>query len=110
MLEECIVLFSCTTFFKKGRHTPMAGNLPLIGITIGDNIWIGAGASVLDGVKIGRDCIIGTGAVVKSNIPAYSIAVGMPAKVIKNRRNNSGKRRRSRSYSKNPKTQKADNK
>jgi len=64
----------------------------------------------MDGVKIGRDCIIGTGAVVKSNIPAYSIAVGMPAKVIKNRRNNSNKRRRSRNYSKNPKTQKANNK
>jgi 4-hydroxythreonine-4-phosphate dehydrogenase len=40
-LEECIVLFSCTSFFKKVRYTPMAGNLPLIGITIGDPAGIG---------------------------------------------------------------------
>jgi len=37
-------------------------------------------------VTIGRDCIIGTGAVVKSDIPDYSIAVGIPARVIKDRR------------------------
>ncbi|MCI0515555.1 acyltransferase [candidate division KSB1 bacterium] len=56
------------------------------GITLKENIWIGANVQVLDGVTIGRDCIIGTSAVINSEIPDYSIAVGIPAKVIKNRK------------------------
>ena len=56
------------------------------GITVGENAWFGAGAKVLDGVKIGAHSIIGTGAVVTEDIPEYSIAVGVPAKVIRDRR------------------------
>lgn len=55
------------------------------GIVIEDDVWIGAGAAILDGVTIGRGSIIGAGAVVSNNIPAYSIAVGTPAKPIKSR-------------------------
>lgn len=55
------------------------------GIRIEDNVWIGAGVIVLDGVTIGRDSIIGAGAVVSENIPELSIAVGIPAKVVKRR-------------------------
>jgi acetyltransferase-like isoleucine patch superfamily enzyme len=57
------------------------------GIEIGDDVWFGAGSKVLDGVKIGEGSIIGANAVVTKNIPPYSIAVGVPAKVIKSRRN-----------------------
>jgi acetyltransferase-like isoleucine patch superfamily enzyme len=115
-------LIASYTYFVGGTHnfdstdkSPLEQGRQALGITIGDNIWVGAGASVLDGVKIGRDCIIGTGAVVNSNIPAFSIAVGMPAKVIKDRRNKSGPRRRSKnknqnfkSQAKNPKSQKTN--
>jgi acetyltransferase-like isoleucine patch superfamily enzyme len=94
-------LIASYTYFVGGTHnfdstdkSPLEQGRQAIGITIGDNIWIGAGASVLDGVRIGRDCIIGTGAVVNSNIPDYSIAVGLPAKVIKDRRNKSEPRRK----------------
>jgi len=55
------------------------------GIKIEDDVWIGAGAKVLDGVTIGKGSVIGAGAVVTKNIPAYSVAVGIPAKVIKKR-------------------------
>ncbi|MFT5295391.1 MAG: acetyltransferase-like isoleucine patch superfamily enzyme [Colwellia sp.] len=54
------------------------------GIVIGDNIWIGANAVILDGVTIGNNCIIGASAVVTRNIPSNSIAVGNPAVVKKN--------------------------
>lgn len=54
-------------------------------INISDDVWLGAGVSILDGVKIGRGSIIGAGAVVTKDIPEYSIAVGIPAKVIKKR-------------------------
>jgi acetyltransferase-like isoleucine patch superfamily enzyme len=55
------------------------------GIKIEDDVWIGAGAKVLDGVIIGKGSVVAAGAVVTKNIPAYSIAAGVPAKVIKKR-------------------------
>lgn len=54
--------------------------------TIGSNCWIGAKVVVMDGVNVGAGSIIGAGAVVSEDIPAYSIAVGVPAKVIKKAR------------------------
>jgi maltose O-acetyltransferase len=53
-------------------------------IVIGDNVWLGGGAIVLAGVTIGENSIIGAGAVVTKDIPANVVAVGNPAKVIKN--------------------------
>ena len=56
------------------------------GIVIEDDVWLAAGAIVLDGVRIGRGSVIGAGAVVTADIPPYSIAVGSPASVVKDRR------------------------
>jgi galactoside O-acetyltransferase len=56
------------------------------GIVIEDDVWLGAGVTVVDGVTIGRGSIIGAGAVVTTDIPPYSIAVGIPAKPVKDRR------------------------
>lgn len=53
-----------------------------IGVTIGEDVWIGAGAQILDGVTIGRGCVVGAGAVVTKSLPEFSIAVGVPARVI----------------------------
>lgn len=53
-------------------------------VIIGNNVWIGSGANILPGVSIGENSIIGAGSVVTKDIPANSIAVGVPAKVIKN--------------------------
>jgi acetyltransferase-like isoleucine patch superfamily enzyme len=56
------------------------------GIVIEDGCWLGHAVTVLDGVTIGKGSVIGAGAVVNKNIPPYSIAVGVPAKVIKSRK------------------------
>lgn len=53
-------------------------NLP---ITIGNNVWIGAGAVIVPGVNIGDNCVIGAGSVVTKDIPADSIAFGNPCRV-----------------------------
>ena len=53
------------------------------GIFIDDGVWIGNNVIILGGVKIGEKTIIGAGSVVTHSIPAYCIAVGNPAKVIK---------------------------
>jgi len=54
-------------------------------IIIGNDVWIGTNAIVLSGIKISDGAIIGAGAVVTKNIPPYAVAVGVPAKVMKNR-------------------------
>ena len=54
------------------------------GIIIEDNVWIGAGAKVLDGVTIGKGAVVGANAVVTKSIPAGSCVVGIPAKQINN--------------------------
>ncbi|MGI4823326.1 MAG: sugar O-acetyltransferase [Janthinobacterium lividum] len=53
-------------------------------ITIGDDCWIGGSTVICPGVTIGAGCVIGAGSVVTKDVPAYSLAVGNPAKVIKN--------------------------
>jgi maltose O-acetyltransferase len=50
-------------------------------ITIGDNVWLGAGAIVCPGVRIGSDTVVGAGAVVTRDLPAGVVAFGIPAKV-----------------------------
>lgn len=52
-------------------------------ITIGDDCWVGGGAIICPGVSIGAGCVVGAGAVVTKDIPAYSLAVGNPARVVK---------------------------
>ena len=50
---------------------------------IGDNVWCGANVVVTSGVTIGERCVIGANSVVNRDVPAFSIAVGAPAKVVK---------------------------
>ena len=52
-------------------------------VTIGNNVWIGGSVTILAGVTIGGNCTIGAGSVVTRDIPANSVAVGNPARVVK---------------------------
>lgn len=64
---------------NKQGHTP--GH-----ITLEDDVWLGANVVVLPNVTIGKSSIIGAGSVVTKDIPAFSIATGIPAKVLKSRK------------------------
>ena len=54
-------------------------------IIINDDVWIGSRVNILAGVNVGSGSVIGAGSVVTKDIPPYSIAIGVPAKVIKRR-------------------------
>jgi acetyltransferase-like isoleucine patch superfamily enzyme len=54
-------------------------------VRIGPDTWLGTKVSVLKGTRIGRGCVLGAHAVVRGDIPDYSIAVGAPARVVRNR-------------------------
>lgn len=54
-------------------------------ITIGDDVWIGHGVTILSGTTIETGAVIGAGAIVRGHIPAYSIVVGNPGRVIRRR-------------------------
>lgn len=53
------------------------------GITIGNDVWIGAGVIILSGVTVGECSIIGAGAVVTKDVEPYTVVAGVPAKKIK---------------------------
>jgi len=59
------------------------------GIVIDDDCWVGSNVTFLDGVHVGTGCVIAAGAVVTKDIPPYSIAAGIPARVIKKRQQSS---------------------
>ncbi len=52
-------------------------------VTIGNDVWIGANATVLPGVTIGNHCVVAAGAVVTKDVPPYSLVGGVPAKILK---------------------------
>jgi acetyltransferase-like isoleucine patch superfamily enzyme len=59
---------------------------PSKGIDVGRGCWLGAGAAILDGVSVGHDAVIGAHAVVTDDVPAFAIAAGAPARVVRDRR------------------------
>ena len=70
-----------------------ASDVPMIkqkrisqGVVIEDNVWIGTGAHILDGVRIGQNSIVGAASMVSKDVPANSVVLGNPARVVKNRK------------------------
>ena len=66
------------------RHAPW--DYTRTGVTIGDAVWIGAGAAIMPGVHIGTGAIVSAGAVVTHDVPERGIVGGVPAKLLRYRR------------------------
>ena len=90
--DDCIIgsYFSChpeNHNFNDNEKLIRKQGTTRLGIKIGKNCWIGAKVTVLDGVTIADNCVIAAGAVVNQNIPANSVAGGVPARVLRSRTN-----------------------
>jgi acetyltransferase-like isoleucine patch superfamily enzyme len=87
--EHCMFANGCFVTDGNHRFDDPVKPVPWQGFTtkgptrIGDNVWCGANVVVTSGVTIGDRCVIGAGSVVTTDIPAYSIAAGAPAKVLR---------------------------
>jgi acetyltransferase-like isoleucine patch superfamily enzyme len=86
------VLMAAYSYVIGGDHDFSDPSLPVLaqprsstGVLVGDGVWMGAGAKILDGVQIGDHAVIGAGAVVRDQIPDGAIAVGIPARVVATR-------------------------
>ena len=74
------VVFATLNHFLEPEKRKMTYSAPIV---LGKNVWIGSNATILQGVTIGDNAVIGAGAVVTGDIPADTVAVGMPARVVK---------------------------
>jgi acetyltransferase-like isoleucine patch superfamily enzyme len=87
------VLVAAYVYVIGGGHAYDDEGTPVIaqqrvskGITIGDGVWIGAGVKILDGVNIEKDAILAAGSVITRDVPEGAIVGGMPAKVLRTRK------------------------
>jgi len=87
----CNVLIASNVLITDSDHVVEPGGVPVTRnhrfvtrpVCVEDNCWLGQNAVILKGVTIGHDSIIGANSTVTHNVPPYSIAVGNPARIIK---------------------------
>jgi acetyltransferase-like isoleucine patch superfamily enzyme len=90
MLAQNIVVSGLNHGYEDITMSPSLQKVSCKQIVIADDVWIGANCVVTAGVTLGKHCVIGAGSVVTKDIPEFSIAVGNPARVIKQYNRDSG--------------------
>lgn len=82
MLGPNVTIVSANHLFNQLAIPIRQQGIKKAKIRIESDVWIGANVTILPGVTIGKGAIVGAGAVVRNDIPAFTIAVGVPAKVV----------------------------
>lgn len=85
--DRVTIAHGCMLFTDSGPNTSplLQKDFPITAapITIGNDVWLGAHATVMPGVTIGDHCVIGANSVIKTDIPAHSVVAGSPARIIR---------------------------
>lgn len=82
--DDCLIGHNAViATLQHDIHPSRRGDLIPAPVVLGRNVWLGANVTVLPGVTIGDDAVIGAGSVVTKDVPAASIAVGSPARVVR---------------------------
>lgn len=92
MGPDCVIYTVSHRFDRTDIPMNQQGYIPLSPVIIGNDVWIGGRVTIMPGVTIGDGCVIGAGAVVTHDIPPYSVAAGVPARVIKSRKSAEGEK------------------
>jgi len=79
----CFITDADHRFDDPNRPVPWQGFHTKGPTRVGDNVWCGANVVITSGVTVGERCVIGANSVVTRDLPPYSIAVGAPARVIR---------------------------
>lgn len=85
LIAAHVVIIPANHRFEDRSATIASQGQTQLGIKIGNDCWIGAGAKILDGVTLGDGCIVGAGAVVCNSVPDMAIVAGVPARVLRHR-------------------------
>ncbi len=83
LANGCFVTDGAHRFDDPDRPVPWQGFTTKGPTRLGANVWLGANVVVTSGVTIGERCVIGANSVVTRDIPAFSVAAGAPAKVLR---------------------------
>ena len=87
MAPECVIFSTNHEFSDPDKPMRLQGYQEPRPCVIGDDVWIGRRVMIMPGVTIGSHSIIAAGAVVTKDVPEYAIVAGVPAKIIKYRKN-----------------------
>jgi maltose O-acetyltransferase len=90
MIAQATCIYSAQHKFDRLDIPMMLQGFEKRRTVIEDDVWLGAGSTILPGVKVGRGSIVGAGAVVTKDVPDYSVVGGVPAEVIGSRRDLTG--------------------
>jgi acetyltransferase-like isoleucine patch superfamily enzyme len=83
LIAPLVQILAVDHVVQSARVPIMEQGLITRGITIESGAWLGAGAIVTDGVRVGRNAVVGAGAVVTRDVPDGTVAVGVPARVVR---------------------------